>query len=155
AIHQLIQVDEAARGLIHGALDFGKGLRAGKDGERAAGIDDGPHADGAVHVGAEFQRGGHGLAYAATQGLRRGEQTALPEQIAAAVSSPGLFEFFPERLRHSFSLSRMKAARGPARQAKACPTKEWAAQSFRSRTSRRFQYSAHPRNFGSARRAKR
>src|ERR1019366_2717329 len=114
-----------------------------------------PHADGAVHVGAKFQRRGHGLLYAATQGLRRGEQSALPEQIPPAISSPGLFEFFPERLRHSFSLSRMKAARGPARQAKACPTKERAAQSFRRRTSQPAQYSAHQRNLGSARRAKR
>ena len=40
AVHQLVHVDEAARGLIHGALDFGQRLRAGDDRERAAGVDD-------------------------------------------------------------------------------------------------------------------
>ena len=84
AIHQLVHVDEAARGLVHGALDFGKRLRAGDDGERAAGVDDGPHADGAIHIGADFERRGHRLPHAAAEGLRRREQSALPEQIAAA-----------------------------------------------------------------------
>ena len=86
AIHQLVHVDEAARRLVHGALDFGKSLRSGDDRERPACIDHGAHTDGAIHVGADFERGRHRLPDAAAEGLGGGEQSALAEQIPAAVS---------------------------------------------------------------------
>ena len=105
AFHQLVHVDEAARGQVHGALHFGKGLRAGDDGERAAGVDDGPHADGAVHIGAEIERGGDRLPDAAAQRLHGRQQPALAEQIPAAVAGPGLFDFVPERLWHGLLLT--------------------------------------------------
>ena len=92
AIHQLVHVDETARGLVHGALDFGKRLRAGDDGERAAGVDDGPYADGAIHIGAELERRGHRVPHAAAQRLHRRKQSTLPEEIPAAVTGPWLFE---------------------------------------------------------------
>src|SRR5436305_7485124 len=92
SVHQLIHVDEAARSLVHGALHFWKRLRTGNDGEGAARINHGPNADGAVHVGSKIHRGRYRLTDTSAEGLCRGEESTLPEEIAAAESCPRFFE---------------------------------------------------------------
>ena len=82
AVHQLVHVDERAGSLIHGPLHLGQGGRAGDDGVSAAGVDERADADGAVHIGADFEGSRHGAADTTANGLRQGQYPSLPEQVA-------------------------------------------------------------------------
>ena len=53
--HQLVDMHEVFRGFQHGGLDFRWRERSAENGEGALAVDEGPHADRLIEIGAEAQ----------------------------------------------------------------------------------------------------